>query len=471
MQAQKSYLAIVILGFIGLAGSGLLFFFSEGKNELQLVPNERVIREQSVISSTEAGTGWSSKEDPAEAVKEAVEMALANKKNRSPDFAVIFASSGSDMDSILLHAKRLFHGQTKIYGGSSDSRAVMTNRGYAKATDRAYEYARLEQKRSLAVMTISSENILFGVGSVDCLDHISPQSAAKEAALGAAKNAGKSPDEKPQAILLTAPRGMEEEVLEGIEEIFGKETPILGGTAGGPTFASFGEAKAYERGISLAAIYTSLTVGWWFEGGFEVESSHSGVVTKVDGQAICEIDNRPALDVYDEWLRGAIRELVKEKKKFDLVRALLTLHPLYRKCTSPAGKVYFLFSHPWPKDPSLKEKFICTATKIKVGERIYLSHGTWEALMNRVGNLPKNARDNSRVQPEARPLFGVSYICSGVVGTIPEKEREKLPLLINQANNEAPFIGTFTWGEQGHFTGIGNKHGNLLTSFLVIYSD
>jgi len=44
----------------------------------------------------------------------------------------------------------------------------------------------------------------------------------------------------------------------------------------------------------------------------------------------------------------------------------------------------------------------------------------------------------------------------------------KLDSKINYTNNNAPFISTFTWGEQGYFPGIGNKHGNLLTSFLVI---
>ena len=43
-----------------------------------------------------------------------------------------------------------------------------------------------------------------------------------------------------------------------------------------------------------------------------------------------------------------------------------------------------------------------------------------------------------------------------------------MSFLINSANGNGPFITSFTWGEQGHFPGIGNKHGNLLTSLLVI---
>jgi hypothetical protein len=273
----------------------------------------------------------------------------------------------------------------------------------------------------------------------------------------------------PQVILLTSPRGFEEETIEGIEEVVGKKIPILGGTAGGPTYASFGKEKIYERGISLATIYTNLPVGWWFEGGFDVKDPHSGVVTKVDAQHILEIDHRPALVVYDEWLGGEISRLMKEhQNRFDQVRGLLTLHPLYRKYTAPDNRVYSLFSHPWPKDKNLVEKALRTSTKINAGERIYLSHGTWETLMNRIGSLPKHAKDLGGIDSISKPVFGIGYICAGIFGTIPESERDKIPYLINYSNNDAPFIAPLTWGEQGHFQGIGNKHGNLCTSFFMI---
>ena len=151
-----------------------------------------------------------------------------------------------------------------------------------------------------------------------------------------------------------------------------------------------------------------------------------------------------------------------------MIRDLLTLHPLYRKYTSPSGQVYQLFSHPWAKDFTLKEKSVMTSTKIKTGERVYLSHGTWETLLNRIGNLPKNAKTSGNIDDATTPVLGIGYLCNGVMGVIPETERSKMSLLINYANKNSPFISTFTSGEQGHFTGVGNRHGNLLTSFIVI---
>jgi hypothetical protein len=454
---------------IVMAGISLIIISQGNAQEFKLIPKKKVIIESEPIQGAQVGTGWSTKKNPNEAVKEAVEMALQGSLDEPPDFAIIFASSGSDMQSVLSSSNKLFKGETKIYGGSSDSRAVMTNKGYVRATKRAYEYARKEGRRSLAIMTVSSKYIVFGVGSANCYAYPTVQHAARAAVLEAITSAGKTPDEKPQVVLITSPRGLEEETIEGIEEVVGRKIPILGGTAGGPTFASFGKDQVFERGISLAVVYTDLPVGWWFEGGFDVKEPQLGIVTKVDGQHILEIDHRPALDVYDEWLGGEIGKLMKEHQgRFDQVRALLTLHPLYRKYIAPDGSEYSLFSHPWPKDKNLVERAVSTSTKIKVGESVYLSHGTWETLLNRIGNLPKHAKSQGGINSKSKPIFGIGYICAGVLGTIPESERDKISYLLNYSNNDAPFIASFTWGEQGHFPGVGNKHGNLCTSFFVI---
>ncbi|MBM4307696.1 MAG: hypothetical protein FJ123_13285 [Deltaproteobacteria bacterium] len=463
MSTKKFLIALLIV-----MGFSLSFFSRCESEELKLVPKKRVVSDVQVVAGTEVGTGWSTKENPEEAVKQAVEMALEGKKHKIPDFAILFASSGSDMKSILFTAKKMFQNRTKIYGGTSDSRAVITNKGYAKATQRAYQYAKMEGKRSLAIMTITSKDILFGVGSAGFSDYPSVQKASEVAISNAIKNAGKSLDDLPRAVLVTPTHGVEEEVIEGIEKVVGQNTPVLGGTTGGPTFAVFGENKVYEKGVSLAVIYTNFTMGWIFEGGFDLKVPSTGIVTKVDGQAIVEIDKRPALDVYDEWLGGEIRRLSKEVGKSDVIRDLLVLHPIYRKYTLSDGKTYTLFSHPWPKDDTLKDRSVMTSTKIKAGERIYLSRGTWGTLMNRIGNLPRIAKSEGGIDASIRPIFGIGYICAGVLGTIPETEREKLPSLINYANNNAPFIANFTWGEQGYFRGIGNKHGNLLSSFLLV---
>jgi len=462
---------IVIFCVVGIVVVSFFFFFLGQKNEgFQLTPQRAAAKstQETGVSGTEVGTGWSISEYPGKAVREAVDIALGDKGQKNPDIAIVYASAGSDMKGILDAAKQILGRNTKIFGGTSDSRAVMTDKGFVRVTGRGYTQAAMEGAKGLAIMTVTSKDITFGVGSANLVEFSSPQEMARAAILSAIESAGKPAEQAPTIILLACTIGIEEEIVEGIEEVVGRDALVLGGTVGGPDIAVFGEDAIYEKGVSVAVIYTDLPLGWTFEGGFDVTDKHSGIVTKVDGQDIVEIDSKPALDVYDQWLGGEIGELYEQVERADVVKDLLLLHPIYRKYTSRSGQDYFLFSHPWPKDDKMEDRCVSTSTKIKPGERIYLSHGTWETLINRIGNLPRKAKIQGGIDVAQKPVLAIGFICGGVMGAIPETEREKLPILINYTNNNAPFIASFTWGEQGHFPGVGNKHGNLLTSFLVI---
>jgi hypothetical protein len=452
---KKAYLVVLVVSLILISGCA--------EKELQLTPQAKTGAESEAVSA-EVGTGWSIKESPEEAVNEAIEMALQGKINKKPEFAIMFVVSGSNSDVMYSKAKELLGEQVKIYGGTT-AIGVMTEKGFFRAEEKAYEGTKAN---SISIMTISSEDIDFGVGSANYSNYSSLKEAAKAAVLAAIENAGKTKDQLPNVVLITPSLGNEDEAIAGIEDVVGKKTPILGGTTGGPAFGVFGKDKVYEKGISLAVIYTELPLGLVFEGGFDIEGEHSGIVTKIDGQGIVEIDNKPALDVYDGWMNGEIDKLYAEKKEPGVIRDMLTLHPLYREYTTSDGKVYRLFSHPWPKDDTLKDRTVMTSTNIKVGDRVYISHGSWETLLNRIGNSPRKAKINGGLDINTKPLFSIAYVCGGVMGVIPDAEKPKTAILINYENKNTPFIASFTWGEQGYYPGLGSKHGNLQTGFVVI---
>jgi len=454
----------LVIALIFLQGS--LTSYRGEKPQFRLVPPERPAAEPEGVPGTEVGAGWSRRQEADQALEEAAAMALKGKPATPPDFAIIFASSGSDLPGILAAARKLWGEKTKIFGGTSDSRAVLTNKGFIKAAAKAFEPQLHE--RALALMTVTSRDIGFGVGAADFGAYATVREASQAALRRALKSAGRPPQDKPQAVLTTISHGDEDEALAGIEAEMGKSAPVLGGTASGPRFGILGENNVVPRGISLAVIYTRLPVGLAFEGGFDKMDTPGGVVTKVEGRAIVEINGKPALDLYDEWLGGQVRKLIEEVGDERKIRDFMVLHPFYRRYRSATGQDYLLFSHPWPKDKTLQEKSIMTSTNIQEGDEIYLSHGTWSRLLNRIGNLPVTAKVQGNIGLGRKSILGIGFICAGVMGIIPEEERPKMAYLINYHHNHAPFIANFTWGEQGHLPGVGNKHGNLLTSFLII---
>jgi hypothetical protein len=416
-----------------------------------------------------AGTGYSTAEDSKAAIREAIDMASKRSGKNQADFCIIFGSSESDFSSILTETKQILGNKIKIFGGTSNLGSVMTEQKYLKACAKNDSGTQIE--KTLAVMTISTKDIVFGTALVNVSDSASAHDAAATVVKKAIEDAGKTIENKPKVILLYVTKGIEEETVAGIESVTGKDVPIFGGTAGGPKRIVMSNEGAYEKGISVAVLYTDLPVGLAFEAGYDITGKHSGVVTKVTGQNIEEIDGKPAIDVYNEWMDGEIERLAKkEMKKPAEIESFLALHPFYRKYTSSEGQDYYLFSRPWLNDPNMVNKFIKTNTKIMPQEKIYLSHGTWDILMNRMGIVASNAKMRCGLEPADKPALVMGIICGGMMGCIPEAEKSKFPYLINYSTSSDCIIGAFTSGEQGHFPGVGNKHGNLATSFLVIGS-
>ena len=466
----------VILKFIGVLTIGLICVSCSDDRELEfkLAPQKPPTETKStspVNENIEVGTGWGAGE-PHEAIQKALDMALQGKKEKRPDFLIVHPTAGSDSEKILQKARQIVGNKTKIYGGTSDARGVLVDGGYITGAKVGYATTAEDFEAGLnrvVVMTISTGEIDFGVGSASLADYNSPREMAVAALHGAINNAGKEGSQKPSILFITPTIGLEHEVLKGLTEVVGSDVILLGGTAGGPDGRTIGNDHVYNKGVSLALFYTDLPVGWVFEAGFEKQDKYSGFVTKMDGRKILEIDNEPAYDVYDRWMEGEVtRRFLQEGGASGKFRDFLSLHPLFRKRQSPEGDTYTIFSHPWAPNKELITSGLNTTTDIKVGDRVYLSYGTWEILLNRIGNLPGIARKSIALPDKAPVAFAIGTICAGVMGVIPEEERGKFPVLINHANARAPFIASFTWGEQGSLPGIGFQHCNLTTSFLVI---
>ena len=104
--------------------------------------------------------------------------------------------------------------------------------------------------------------------------------------------------------------------------------------------------------------YTDLKVGWAYEAGYDL-TGNTGFITKAKDRTIYEIDNKLALDVYDEWTNGLVSKISKDSSAETLVEIEQTaLNPL-AKIKGGKNELHYLTMHPYLWN--LKERSINSA--------------------------------------------------------------------------------------------------------------
>jgi hypothetical protein len=397
------------------------------------------------------GYGWSTKERTEDAVKEAITSATKTMEGVEPEYVIVFSSIRYDSKKLLKEVRKLVGSRAQIYGGTSCV-GVITRDGI--------------HKNGLTIMLIASRKISFGVGGIEKTKTISPQKMGKQAILQAIKNARKERKDKPDIILTTPYPGEEEKIIEGIKEVVGAQVPIIGGSSGDNEikgeWRQFCNDKVFKSGISLTAIYSDVKIGWAYESGY-ITTKHKGIVTKAKGRTIYEIDNRPAALVYNEWTDGAIIGELKGGRVWGIIEKS-TFYPLAKIFRGKGGEIYNVSIHPLSVNGT--DKSLDVFADVEKGEELMLLHGNWEILLNRSVSTPQKALLQGKISPED-VAFGIWTFCAGTMLVIPEDELPKMPLLINDVVKNCPWIGTFTFGEQGFLIGVGPVHGNLVSSMVV----
>lgn len=401
--------------------------------------------------SVKTGYGWSVKDGVEEAVKEAVSSVKSRLGKTKPDYAILFSTVGYDSEDVLKQVQKRL-GSVKIYGATS-CLGVITKDGF-----------HVGKVGSLAIMAISSDKICFGVGGANLDQASSPRQAGRQAIIAAIKDAGKTEKDIPNLVLISVAPGKEEEVLLGIEDVIGKWVPVVGGSSADNTIEGFWKQYAndqiYSNGLVLTAIYTDLTVGTAFQSEY-YRTIKRGTVTKAEGRVIYEIDGKPAAEVYNGWLGGKLSEVLKTG---GTILSRTAFYPLAKIIHGEGGETHYLSIHPLSFD--LPAKSLTVFADMKTGDKIQLMRGDWELLLNRPRTTSQQALRNGGLLVEDVG-FGIFTFCAGTMLAIPLEEMPKMPLLINGAIGGAPFIGTFTFGEQGFLAGAGNKHGNLVNSMIL----
>ncbi|ADH85577.1 FIST signal transduction protein [Desulfurivibrio alkaliphilus] len=285
--------------------------------------------------------------------------------------------------------------------------------------------------------------------------------SAADIVLEAINNAGR-PGEMPDLVRISSAPGYEDDIITGIETVLGPETPIIGGSAADNQVRGEWELITHRQhlrqGLVITVFYPSTTLSFAFHNGYSPTQA-KGRITKGAGRVIEQIDHQPAALVYNDWTGGIISSALENQGS---VLADTTLYPLGRVVGEIGGVPYFTLAHP---DRVTAGQGLSLFADIKEGDEIILMRGTVETLISRAGRVAQAALQANRLTPEEISGAMVIY-CAGCMLTVKDRIDE-VSQSLNSALGGKPFLGAFTFGEQGCFPSGENRHANLMISAIV----
>jgi hypothetical protein len=389
-------------------------------------------------------TAWSTSVNTEEAVSAAYAQ-VRHKLGGPPDWLAVHASVAHD-GSVLINTLHEVAPAVSVHGGTS-CLGVMTEEGFHAADG-----------VGLGLLGLSDPTGRYGVGVEG--SGLDPREAGAAAARKAMAVAGR-PGESPDLIWLTCTPGSEEKVLQGIEGVVGSNVPIAGGSAADKTieghWKQFANGEVYSNSVVVTAMFPSTGAHSFFWSGYYT-TEHRGTVTKASGRTIHTIDNRPAAEVYNEWTYGTIKDSLNGGN----VLADTTLHPIGRRAKKIGGVTFYRLSHPEAVTP---KGGLSLFTDIEAGEKIVLMAGSQLDLIARSGVVARHALKKGALSPD-QAAGGLVIFCAGCMLAIQDR-MEEVVANVRDALGGNPFLGAFTFGEQGCFVDGANYHGNLMMSVIV----
>lgn len=391
---------------------------------------------------------------------------LVSRLDGPPDLVIGYhtAESGSGLFDGL--RARLEPGR---FAGCSSCRGAMTDEGLVGFDGPGF-----------ALWGVRDPDGAYGTGfaAIDA-DPGSPQAraaAAREAARRAYEQAvdhADRPGELPDLVWVMAVPGVEEAVLQGLDDLTGGQVPIAGGSAADDAIAGRWTCFAGDRcagsGVAVVVLFTSTSVASSFQSGYE-PAGPSAIVTRSEGRCIVEFDSRPAAEVYDEWTGGLLKSALQGGEHTVLAES--TMNPLGREVGQMTvdEKVipYYSLLHP---ERVTANHALTVFADVVPGERLQLMRGSIDSLVSRAGHVADAARsvliDGQRGHADARLGGGLVIYCAGCMLAVGD-QMPRVAAELRQAFGGTPFIGAFTFGEQGRLLGGENMHGNLMISVAVL---
>ena len=333
------------------------------------------------------------------------------------------------------------------YQGGTTCNGLMTEAGHHS-----------ENGVALGLFGIKDSEGVYSIGyaETDTTTRMTGRAAIKMA-LDASKKDG-----PPALIWITVAPGSEEDILMGVDDgLVASSTPIIGGSSADNTIEGnwyqITNGQVMKNGVVITAMYPSKPIRYAFDNSYN-PTTHSGIITRAQGRTVYEINRRPAAKVYNEWSGGVINEFIDGGN----ILAASTLKPLAREANWVRGATLYQTTHP---ESVTEDHALTLFTKAERGEKLVLMEGTTHDLVYSVDRVTSKALHD--VADPAKTVAGALVIyCAGcmlaVQDDMPEVSKE-----FSKALGGQPFLGVYTFGEQGCALLGENSHANLMMSMVV----
>ena len=384
----------------------------------------------------QAGSALSKLKDPYEAGYEASQKAIKQSGNEKPDLVVVFSSVSLDQSEVIRGVRDVSKGAALI--GCSDAGEIV-NEG--------------PSQHSVGVMAIASDQLKFYTGLGQDV-----KKGAREAGRTVAKEVKEKADNSLKVFLMFPDvlTGNGAEIVRGVLDVLGEHFPVLGGAAGD----DFLFEKTYEYRDN--EVVSGAVAGVGIAGDFVMGAGvrHGWIplgvpmkVTKSEGSVVHEIDNRPAISIYEDYFGEKAEDLKKEP----LARMAIT-YPLGIKI--PELDEYLI------RDPiTVDDKGAITcAAEIPEGSEIRLMIGSKEKAIEAAQDAAKKLMRDFEEQ-KSKPKLILMFNCIAREKLFGRAANDEIQAVMEIIGKDVPLLGFYTYGEQAPIGGEMRDSEKISTRF------
>lgn len=244
--------------------------------------------------TTHIGIGFSQDTDPAKAAEEAAREAITNLGKNQIDIALVLSTLHYP-PAETLPILRDFLGQTKVIGSSTAG--IILSQSI--------------RQRGMAVLTITSEDIKFGIGFVDNISSRNTRQAGTILAQSTLNDFGKHGR---QIFLFFVDNHVQNTslLIKSIQEVLGNVFPVVGAQSCddfhfGETFQIFRD-KIFTNSAAGLLMGGHLSVGVGGQHGWR-PLGKPRIINEASGNIIKTIDGKKAADLYKEYFGQEAEDL------------------------------------------------------------------------------------------------------------------------------------------------------------------